>query len=499
MFKKFLAVLLLFCLCSASALGQEADDEPMAITIAGEYADLLSSNYSDPLRESIEERFNVTFVPLQIDTTDASYSYRLRAAANEFPDIMLYDAQWDFLYFIQANALRSLPDSLSAYPNLRQYITYPYAQNLQYNGKIRGLPRSLYAEEQRLPGYCVLIHKSWLERLEMDEPKTMEDWRALLGAIRDLDENVIPLAAQSPWAMFSLPYFYAPFSNTWIWEPDQNAYVPGFYTQSYCARISVLRELWDDGLLDPDFMDVNCGRPTGIDHFLLRQAACIVYPTSSHVLMAELLHRWSQMYPDQPIEDQVTAVFLPCDTDGQYSESHDLNLSAIYFGANVSDEKLDRILSVLDYLCSSEGLTLRRWGLSGVDYALVGGEPVSLLPEGVTLYDKYPSYSLLRVLPNLDEEYMRSDTTLPAFAALLNEKCAQWEDLCRRQQKHWTSMKANIILTSSGTYFNPNLTEISFRMLTAPEGVAAAFDSIRREFVEQGIEQLIYKVTVTLR
>ena len=144
-----------------------------------------------------------------------------------------------------------------------------------------------------------------------------------------------------------------------------------------------------------------------------------------------------------------------------------------------------RILALLDYLCSPEGLTLRRFGLPDVDYALVDGRPVSLLADGVTLYDKYPSYSLLRVLPNLDEAYMRSDPSLPAFAALLNEKCAQWEELCRRQQKHWTSLKANTILTSSGTYFNPNLTEISFRMLTAPEGVTRAFETAAAEHPHQ--------------
>ena len=105
----------------------------------------------------------------------------------------------------------------------------------------------------------------------------------------------------------------------------------------------------------------------------------------------------------------------------------------------------------------------------------------------------------VRVLPNLDEAYMRSDPSLPAFAVLLNEKCSQWEELCRRQQKHWTSLKANTILTASGTYFNPNLTEISFRMLTAPEGVTRAFAAIRRELAEQGIEQLISKVTLNLR
>lgn len=180
------------------------------ITIAGPYADSLSSAYEDPLREFLEEKFAISFVPLQIDDANASYAYRLRAAANEFPDIMLYDAQWDFLYFIQANSLRALPDVMSDYPHLRQYITYPYAKNLQYDGKIWGIPRSLYAEEQRLPGYCVLVYKEYLAQTGVEEPVTMEDWQAFFRAIREANPDVIPLAAQSPWAMFNFSYFYAP-------------------------------------------------------------------------------------------------------------------------------------------------------------------------------------------------------------------------------------------------------------------------------------------------
>ena len=36
-------------------------------------------------------------------------------------------------------------------------------------------------------------------------------------------------------------------------------------------------------------------------------------------------------------------------------------------------------------------------------------------------------------------------------------------------------------------------------MLTAPEGVEACFEEIRQEFLEQGIEDLIFKVTINLQ
>lgn len=117
--RRIFAAILALWLLSAPALSAESQPSPLVITIAGPYADSLSSAYEDPLREFLEEKFAISFVPLQIDDANASYAYRLRAAANEFPDIMLYDAQWDFLYFIQANSLRALPDVMSDYPHLR--------------------------------------------------------------------------------------------------------------------------------------------------------------------------------------------------------------------------------------------------------------------------------------------------------------------------------------------------------------------------------------------
>ncbi len=498
--KRFLWLALALMLCAAGnpVLGEGIREDPMIITIAGEYVDSLSSGHEDPLLDHLEEKFNVSFVPLQIDNTDASYSYRLRAVANEFPDMMLYDSQWDFLYFIKSGALRALPSVISNHPNLRNLVTYPYASHFQYGESIWGLPRSIYAEESDLPGYCVLVRKEYLSKTGSQPPVTMEDWHDFLSAIRETDESVIPLTSRTPEAMYYLSYYYAPFANSWILENVEEGFLPGFYHESYCQRIDALRGLWDDGLLDTEFMEINSGRATGVDRFLLGQAACIVYPSSPHVVMSELMHKWSNLYPNDPIEDHVEALFLPCDQDGKYAKSQDLKMSAVYFSSNVDDMKMNRILSILDYLCSDEGLMLRHWGFEGVDYVLQDGAPVSLLPEGTTLYSKYPSYALFRILPNLDEQYMASDESLPKFVRYMNARCSDWESLCSVDRRYLTSLKATSVLTNTGVFFNPELTKNSFRMLTAPEGTAACFEKIRATYRSQGIEQLIFKVGVNI-
>lgn len=62
--RRIFAAILALWLLSAPALGEESQPSPLVITIAGPYADSLSSAYEDPLREFLEEKFAISFVAL---------------------------------------------------------------------------------------------------------------------------------------------------------------------------------------------------------------------------------------------------------------------------------------------------------------------------------------------------------------------------------------------------------------------------------------------------
>ena len=490
------AIAIPFAAISEKSLVGATEQTPMVITIAG--ADSLTG--SDAMLDYLTEKFNISFDIVRIDSTDASYAYRRLAASNSLPDIMLYDSEWDFNYFVTNNAVRALPSNMSGYPNLKAYLTYPYSRALQYKGRIWGIPRSLYSEEQDTAGYCVVMYKDIFDSLGMSKPTTLEQWFSLLSEVKLRYPELIPLTSFEPQAMFYLTHYYAPAANTWIWENGK--YVPGFYTDAFYDSIDALRRFWNKGLLDPNFMNVGSGRPLGTDRFLMKQAAAMICETSPHEWMSSIVSLWNELYPNVSLNDQMEILFLPPGRDGRYAEAHTLNLSSIYFGANVDDEKMSRILSMLDWLCSEEGKTLRRYGLQGVDYTLDDMKTVQRTShglEGASLYGKYHSYAVLRTFPSLDTGFINKDSSLNPFVVRLIQSYQVWKASITVSKMYATSLTANTVLAAAGISFNPNITELRFRMLCAPDGRDVTYAKIMQELEEQGINKMINKVTLTLK
>ncbi|HML48549.1 MAG TPA: hypothetical protein PKE04_17530, partial [Clostridia bacterium] len=394
------------------------------------------------------------------------------------------------------DALTPLPDDLYQYPHLKALVAYPYARTIQYSGKLWGIPRSLYAEEKRTFGSCVIMHADLYDSLGLASPPAeLADFADMLRRVRAQSPDILPMTSYTPEAMFDLVYYEAPYRDTWIWNGTR--YEPGFLTQAYCDSIARLSPLWQEGLLDPDFM-VSAGNPTGMDKFILRQAAAMVYTSSPYEWLGELAVRWQRLYPDTPLSEGVRLLFLPGDANGAYHAPKVANSSMLYLSANMDESKLRRVLSLLDYLYSAEGKRLRRYGLEGEDYVLNEKGEAERLPDAsgdpVSLYEKYPSYALIRTLPDLDLGFTGRDKTMDEQVSLLLSQYWDWYDGLDMQEIYTTSLICNTTSTPSGEGFNPRITHNAFRMLCAREGVEAMFEQIKEEYRQQGLERIISEV-----
>ena len=170
----------------------------------------------------------------------------------------------------------------------------------------------------------------------------------------------------------------------------------------------------------------------------------------------------------------------------------------LYLSANMDESKLRRVLSLLDYLYSAEGKRLRRYGLEGEDYVLNEKGEAERLPDAsgdpVSLYEKYPSYALIRTLPDLDLGFTGRDKTMDEQVSLLLSQYWDWYDGLDMQEIYTTSLICNTTSTPSGEGFNPRITHNAFRMLCAREGVEAMFEQIKEEYRQQGLERIISEV-----
>ncbi len=468
----------------------------LIISVGSQNSSALSYQTDDGMLKYIKEQFDISFSPVQIDQENPSYSYRLLAASQSLPDVMLFDAKWDFSYFIKQQAIRPLPQNMTMYPHLNAFITYPYARAFQNQGKLYGIPRSIYSEEQSDIMYCVVMHKDIFEKTQCAPPKTLEEYYQLLSKIKQNNPFMIPLTSQTPDAMFNLTGYISPATNTWIWDKELLKYVPGYITKDFVSSIKSLQKFYQADLLDTQFMNVDSGRPTGTDLFLNKHAAGILYPLNMYDLQSKLLIEYKMLYPNSSPNDDFIVFFLPPDTNNEYKQAHTLNLSTVYFGNNVSDQKLERILTLLDFLCSEKGLLFRRYGIENIDYTLNEKGEVYPLLSSEELYQKYPSYSFFRVFPSHDYAFMRTNSDHPFLSDLVK----QYEDF-KLENKFFplyqVSLLANTLLSTTDTTFTHDLNEMRFFLLNQPD-VDYAFELLLKDYEENGIIDFINKVNWSL-
>lgn len=499
-----LALAALLCavlLCLSSTLWQAqlqsrspAPEEPMVISVSGPNTSIPTDSL-DPLLEYVCDKFNIRFEFISTGSYNDSELYQLWAALDNMPDILMYDARWELNYFIRSGSLRPLPANIHSYSNLSPYIAWPYGISLQYNEEIWGIPSMMFDSQTGMIDTCAIFYKDVYDAAwPYDEPpSTIEEWYTLLGSIRALDSDVIPLTSQNPERMYDLTYCYSPATDTWIWDAERARYLPGYYTDSFLESIEALKPLWDNGLLDPDFMNVGSGRPSGLDKFMLSQAAGIMYSCSPYTWQSEFVPAWNKVHPDLPLEENIQLVFIPSNADGEYPEAYSFDMNAIYFGSSVDNKKMDRILTLLDWLSGDEGKQLRQYGLEGEDYTVSDDGSISRLTEESDLYDKYPSFAFLSTLPNQDTASIWQTEPDDASASLIVEQYNQWRKAADIQTQYGTSITANTVSTPAVINFNPNILSNSFRLLTSDD-IRSEFEIIRREYQEAGIELMIHSV-----
>lgn len=153
----------------------------------------------------------------------------------------------DLLPLLEENA-PNLWALLQANPDWLKAITLP-------NGKVGALPCI-----QQLPAQNAMwINQAWLDKLGLDMPTDMESLRNVLTAFRDRDPNgngkkdEIPMLFLGPWELKFFGHAWGVTANDYnIYLDDQGQVHYWPQEDSFFEMAQTLRELYADGLLDPD-------------------------------------------------------------------------------------------------------------------------------------------------------------------------------------------------------------------------------------------------------
>ncbi len=400
-------------------------DEHLTISVGfWNIQSMVNSKDKDDILVFIEDTFNITIEPVAVSWVDYKERYQVMSATNSLPDLFSSltissndpnDAAY-LISLIETNSIRSLPEDLSRYPNISRvmeefdYIRYK-------DGRHYALPRLSFQDAALSSSdAAMIVRKDWMEALNLTPPSSLEEFIDMICAFaRDdpdgngIDDtigyNVNSLAALGKWVMLGI----APECNVYTWVQDEDGtYIPSWLLPEFRDVVSAYRTMYERGGLDPDFYVKK--NTDAVDDFAHGRLGALEYKSSPSAIT--LLENQWELHQEIPFEDAVAVLHIfPAPDGNYYSNSSNPFWSETLFSSNVDDDKMDRILYLLDYLLSEEGTFLTCYGMEGVDYIYENGTYQCLLDLGTDTLSqvfetKYPSLALFGSLATWGGSWM---------------------------------------------------------------------------------------------
>ena len=219
----------------------------------------------------LEDKFNAKFewTTTTFDGTSAKEKRNLVLASGDYPEVFFLIpwvdqfSQIDLLKYGSQGVILPLNDLIDQYaPNVKAALEkYPdfNAMTVAPDGKIYGLPQLIQCY------HCSYANKMWVntkwtKALGMDTPKTTEEFKALLEAIKTKDPNGNGKADEIPLSGAIMDYGTRPLPflmNGFIYDDDRtylvinNGKVDTIANKpEYKEGLAYIKSLYDAGLID---------------------------------------------------------------------------------------------------------------------------------------------------------------------------------------------------------------------------------------------------------
>ncbi|EKN65266.1 extracellular solute-binding protein [Neobacillus bataviensis LMG 21833] len=414
-FMLLLSVVLLItgCVPSKDTAGGSSSSKdpngPVEVTIftpkLGNDGDFENNEFT----KMVEKKFNMK-IKWEYANQDAAKEKRsLSLASGDYPDAYLLVTWIDNISKVEAQkygkdgVFLPLNDLIDKYgtnikkgmeqvPYLEKGITAP-------DGNIYGLP--LLGECYHCSRYGKMwINTDWLKNLNLEMPKTTEEYKKVLEAFKNNDPNgngkkdEVPLSGESTQVggnpvQFLMSAFIPDNGKDYINVTDGKLSL-GAMQPEWKEGLKYVNSLYKEGLIDTGAFTQNgealkqLGTPNG-------EAVLGAFSASHSGVGVDLNSEHSKEY------DVVPPLKGP---DGaQYTTSN--YGSVVNFGFAITNKakgkKAEALLKLADYLYSEEGTLAMTYGKEGVHWKKGG-------PEDIDLNGKQAKYAIIPQDPNMKEE-----------------------------------------------------------------------------------------------
>ena len=396
---------LLSLLCALALLGSAlavvpaaAAEEPTTIPWLHQAWDVsgLDHWYDALWVKELEARLNVKFEFISVNSTD-NYDnvVNLNISGGDYPDII----SWNWSNY-SGGIEAAIEDGLvQSFPMSELQEKVPNYYNLIANNEY--INRALVLTDGSIAAFCHVeestarnaysgyaIRKDWLDRLNLEVPKTIDELHDALVAFKEQDANgngdpndEIPMSDRvtlnlikelgSAWGLiYNYPQLDPETGKVTYWTEINDG-------KNFRDFAMTMRQWYAEGLIDPSFTsntqtEINSQVTSDIQgfwhtntnrfpgYYTLLKDTVASYADSSAVKL-EPLPRFPYVYAEGADAKRYTqAVNLK-----NWAAAAEGN---VITSAAVKEGKVDKILELFNYMYSEEGTTLISWGVEGVSF-----------------------------------------------------------------------------------------------------------------------------------
>ncbi len=355
-----------------------------------------NSKISDGLELTIFMHFNNRFVfkddyPLFVEAakrtgvtlhataseaiSESATAWQTMVVSDTLPDIIHYSYS-DMNQFGLDGGLIPLEDLIKKYaPNIQKYLdTYPIykARATASDGHIYCIPGSLSGlDEGSLPSQGWVVRQDWLDKLGLEAPTTVDELHDVLTAFKTKDPNGNGQADEIPFFSRLCDYDciinLAGGTKDWYTEDGQNL-VYGPMQEDYKAGVKLLAQWYKEGLVDREIFTRGS---TARDSLYVQNNG-------------GLTHDWfssTTKYADKFANDvpgiNLVGILPPKNEKGRVEEwTGRTPLHDFGWGISVDNKHVEETMKYFDFWMSEEGSRLLAYGIEGVHYTMVDGEPI---------------------------------------------------------------------------------------------------------------------------
>ena len=399
-----LIVIALLCGCIAGFAGCGKKQKEGVISIRNLYFENWSAEQGDAITKYMEEKFGVTF-------ETSSYSFNNWTAqvtgdvnGNQVPDVFQADVKPEnlnntYIYWAEGGVVKALPDELLANETSSRW---PYLQSmikntkdieaLLYKGKLYGIPVSRNvnkAEEAEFAPFTYIYRRDIAKNLEgfqEDDVYTWEEFETLLASFKA--RGMALGDAEWPGAYPSIVNYYKTATHCFTFKDGQ--VVNNYFTDEYMAGLNKAKSYVDKKwYYQGQLQSAGKSETDPVEKRYYDGTLGIFYDNFS---LANYLKVRKQMLKTNGINenniDDATALMkvmgpTGSNSAGKYAlEEQEDWFSMSFLNADISNNKMEKILDIMNWLISPEGTEMALYGIEGVDYEK-NGDNVTLLESNL--------------------------------------------------------------------------------------------------------------------